>query len=173
MHETNDDLAALQALLDRSYARAGDHLRSIITPERRLSAEQVAQRLTGMRLLALATVTADGRPIVGPVDGIFLRGSFFFGSSPESLRFRHIRARPQVSATHLPGEELAVTVHGNARFVDVTAEAGAELRRALLEVYVPRYGPQWEEFLDSGPLYARIDAERMFTFHMPAGSDAG
>jgi nitroimidazol reductase NimA-like FMN-containing flavoprotein (pyridoxamine 5'-phosphate oxidase superfamily) len=163
MHETNADLEALQALLDRSYARAGDHLRSIITPERRLSAEQVAQRLTGMRLLALATVTADGRPIVGPVDGIFLRGSFHFGSSPDSLRFRHIRARPQVSASHLPGEELAVTVHGHARFVDVTSEAGAELRRTLLEVYVPRYGPHWEEFLDSGPLYARIDADRMFT----------
>jgi len=32
---------------------------------------------------------------------------------------------------------------------------------------VPRYGAQWESFLDSGPQYARIDAERMFTFHMP------
>jgi hypothetical protein len=32
---------------------------------------------------------------------------------------------------------------------------------------VPRYGDEWEStFLDSGPIYARIDAERMFTFHM-------
>lgn len=168
MHETPADLAALQELLDRSYEAAGPHLRGIITPERRLSAEQVAERLTGMCLLALATVTADGRPIVGPVDGIFLRGAFHFGSSPDSVRFRHIRARPQVSATHLPGEELAVTVHGRAVPVDVRAESGAGLRRTLLEVYVPRYGPEWEEFLDSGPVYARIDAERMFTFHMEA-----
>ncbi|MDQ2670424.1 MAG: pyridoxamine 5'-phosphate oxidase family protein [Gemmatimonadota bacterium] len=167
MHETLDELAALQALLDRSYAAAGRHLSSIHTPERRLTAEQVAERLTGMRLLALATVTADGRPIVGPVDGIFLHGAFHFGSAPDSLRFRHIRARPQVSETHLPGEELAVTVHGRAVLVDVRAAEGAELRRALLEIYVPRYGPEWEEFLDSGPVYARIDAERMFTFHMP------
>jgi hypothetical protein len=36
----------------------------------------------------------------------------------------------------------------------------------LLEVYVPLYGEQWEEFLDSGPEYVRIDADRMFTFHM-------
>jgi uncharacterized pyridoxamine 5'-phosphate oxidase family protein len=167
VYETASDLAALQELLDRSYAAAGPHLRRIITPERRLSAEQVVERLTGMRLLALATVTADGRPIVGPVDGIFFRGVFHFGSSPDSLRFRHIRARPQVSATHLPGEELAVTVHGRAGFVDVGHDAGGELRQALLDVYVPRYGPEWERFLDSGPLYARIDAERMFTFHMP------
>jgi nitroimidazol reductase NimA-like FMN-containing flavoprotein (pyridoxamine 5'-phosphate oxidase superfamily) len=172
MRETEDDLALLQDLLDRSYMQGGTHLRRIITPERRLNAEEVARRLTGMRLLALATVTADGRPIVGPVDGIFLRGSFFFGSSPDSLRFRHIRARPQVSATHLPGEELAVTVHGRARLVDVKREEGAELRQTLLDVYVPRYGPQWEEFLDSGPVYARIEADRMFTFHMPTAGDA-
>jgi nitroimidazol reductase NimA-like FMN-containing flavoprotein (pyridoxamine 5'-phosphate oxidase superfamily) len=166
MHETPADLAAMQALLDRSHAAAGAHLKRIISPERRLTAEQVAERLTGMRLLALATVTADGRPIVGPVDGIFLRGSFHFGSAPDSVRFRHIGARPHVSATHLPGEELAVTVHGRAVPVDVQGESGAELRRTLLDVYVPRYGPQWEEFLDSGPVYARIDADRMFTFHM-------
>src|SRR4051794_26610306 len=166
MHETPADLEALQALLDRSYDAAGPHLRSIITPERRLTAEQVAERLTGMRLLALATVTADGRPIVGPVDGVFLRGAFHFGSSPDSVRFRHIRARPQVSATHLPGEELAVTVHGRA--VPANIRSGA-FREALLEVYVPRYGPEWAtDFLDSGPVYARIEPARMFTFHMPA-----
>ncbi len=166
MYETPADVAGLQELLDRSYALAGPHLLRVITPERRLTAEQVAERLSGMRLLALATVTADGRPLVGPVDGIFFRGAFHFGSSPDSVRFRHIRARPQVSATHLPGEELAITVHGRAVEVDVHGAAGAELRQTLLEVYVARYGPQWEKFLDSGPVYARIDAERMFTFHM-------
>ncbi|MEA2282354.1 MAG: hypothetical protein QOK21_2961 [Solirubrobacteraceae bacterium] len=169
MHETTEDIAALQELLDRSMAGAGEHLRRIITPERRLDAQQIAERLTGMCLLALATVTADGRPIVGPVDGIFLRGAFHFGSAPDSVRFRHIRARPHVSATHLPGEELAVTVHGRAVRVDVRAPEGAELRQTLLDVYVPRYGPEWESFLDSGPMYARIEAERMFTFHMDGG----
>ncbi|MGE5636969.1 MAG: pyridoxamine 5'-phosphate oxidase family protein [Nocardioidaceae bacterium] len=164
MHETPADLAALQDLLDRSFAAAGPHLLRIITPERRLTADQVAARLTGMRLLALATVTADGRPIVGPVDGIFFRGAFHFGSSPDSVRFRHIRARPDVSATHLPGEELAVTVHGRAEIVDV--RPGSAFRQVLLDVYTPRYGAQYERFIDSGPVYARIDPDRMFTFHM-------
>jgi uncharacterized pyridoxamine 5'-phosphate oxidase family protein len=167
MHESDADLAALQELLDRSYAAAGPHLLRIHTPERRLPAEQIGERLTGMVLLALATVTSDGRPMVGPVDGIFFRGALHFGSAPDSMRFRHIRARPQVSATHLPGEELAVTVHGSAVAVPTTGEEGAGLRQALLDIYVPRYGASWEEFLDSGPVYARIDAERMFAFHMP------
>jgi hypothetical protein len=163
MQETDGDLAELQELLDRSYAAAGQHLRRVITPERRLTAEQLSERLTGMRLLALATVTRDGRPIVGPVDGIFFRGAFHFGSSPDSVRFQHIRARPHVSATHLPGEELAVTVHGRAEPVDI---GGGAFRQALLDLYVPRYGPDWEhDFLDSGPVYARIEPERMFTFH--------
>jgi hypothetical protein len=121
-----------------------------------------------MCLLALATVTADGRPVVGPVDGTFYRGAFHFGSAPDSVRFRHIRARPRVSATHLPGEELAVTVHGNAVPIDIRGEDSVGFRKNLLDVYVPRYGPEWEEFLDSGPVYARIDANRMFAFSLPS-----
>jgi nitroimidazol reductase NimA-like FMN-containing flavoprotein (pyridoxamine 5'-phosphate oxidase superfamily) len=166
MHETADDLAVLQALLDRSYAASGEHLKRIITPERRLSAADVAERLTGMSLLTLATVTADCRPLVGPVDGVFFRGAFHFGSSPDSVRMRHLRARPQVSATHVPREELSVTVHGRATFVDVKDPENREFRQTLLEVYVPLYGESWEEFLDSGPVHARIDADRMYTFFM-------
>ena len=168
MHESPADIEALQELLDRSYAAAGAHLLRIHIPERRLSAEQVVERLTGMCLLTLATVTADCRPIAGPVDGIFYRGAFHFGSSPDSVRFRHIGARPQVSATHLPGEELAVTVHGRAVPVDTRADEEGGFRQTLLEIYEPRYGKDWEKFLDSGPVYARIDADRMFTFAMPS-----
>ena len=166
MHESPTDLATLQELLDRSYAAAGPHLLRIHTPERRARAEEVVARLTGMCLLVLTTVTDDGRPVGGPVDGIFYRGSFHFGSSPDSLRFRHIRKRPHVTATHLPAEEFAVTVHGRAVPIDIGAPESSGFRQALLDVYVPRYGPEWEEFLDSGPVYARIEAERMFAFAM-------
>jgi nitroimidazol reductase NimA-like FMN-containing flavoprotein (pyridoxamine 5'-phosphate oxidase superfamily) len=166
MHETPSDLAALQELLDDSMVAAGAHLSSIITPSRRLAAQQVCDRLTGMSLLALATVTSDGRPLVGPVDGIFYRGSFYFGSSPDSFKLRHMRRCPFVSATHLPGEELAVTVHGRAFQADVRSAEHAGFRQTLLDVYMPRYGPEWETFLDSGSTYARIEASKMFTFSM-------
>jgi hypothetical protein len=170
MNESPEDLAALQSLLDRSYANTGPHLARLHTPDRRLRAEQVVERLQGMCLLVLATATADGRPITGPVDGIFHRGAFHFGSSPDSLRFRHIAARPQVSACHLPGEELAITVHGTAVPIEISSPEEAGFRRALLDIYVPRYGPDWEtDFLDTGPVYARIDAARMFTYSAPAG----
>ena len=167
MHETDADLAALQDLLDHSYLSAGAHLREITTPERRLDAGATCQHLHGMCLLTVATVTADGRPLVGAVDGIFYRGAFHFGSSPDSVRFRHLRRRPAVSAMHLPSEELAFTVHGNAVFIDLAAPEQGGFRQTLLDIYTPRYGEDWEEsFLNSGPQYVRIDAERMFTFQM-------
>ena len=167
MHETAEDLQALQAVIDRSYAGAGEHLLRIHTPERRLTAEQVSERLQGMSLLSLATVSASGRPVVGPVDGIFFRGAFHFGSSPDSVRGRHIAARPWVSATHLPGEELAVTVHGRAAQVDVSS---GPFRQALLDIYVPRYGESWSEMLEKGAMYWRIEPDHMFTFFMEEGS---
>jgi nitroimidazol reductase NimA-like FMN-containing flavoprotein (pyridoxamine 5'-phosphate oxidase superfamily) len=166
VHETPGDLLALQELLDRSFAAAGHHLLEVITPDLRLTAPEVCDRLQGVCLLALATVTADGRPLVAPVDGVFFRGSFHFSSSPDSVRIGHLRRRPQVSATHLPGESFAVTVHGEARLVDLTEPSASGLRATMLDLYVPRYGPEWERFLDAN-VCARIEARRMFVFHMP------
>ena len=33
-------------------------------------------------------------------------------------------------------------------------------------------GPEWEQFLDSGPVFARIEADRMFAFSMPEDDPA-
>jgi hypothetical protein len=165
MRETDGDVVALQALLDRSISAAGPHLARVITPERRLDAAEVCRRLDGMRLLTLATVTADGRPLASPVDGIFYRGAWHFGTAQDALRLRHIRARPDVSATYVPGEEFAVTVHGRAEIIDIGAPAHAELREVVLGIYGPRYGPEWEQFL-AASTYVRIEARRMFVFAM-------
>ena len=165
MLETAEEIDRLQQLLDRSAAGAGPHLAGIITDERRLSAAQLAGRLQGMRLLVVATVTADGRPLAGPVDGYFLHGSFWFSSGRNSVRMRHLAARPAVSATHLPGEELAVTVHGRAELFDLRDPDHGELRQAMLDYYLPKQGPEFETWLDQlDAVGARIEAEKMFTF---------
>jgi hypothetical protein len=163
-------MAELQQLLDDSAAGAGPHLSGIITPERRLSAAELCEKLTGMRLLALATVTADGRPLVGPVDGYFLHGHWYFSSGRGAVRMRHLSARPAVSATHLPGDELAVTVHGTAELFEMSDPVhGALLRQAMLDHYLPRQGPAFEEWVNGlDAPGGRIVAQKMFTFHMPA-----
>ena len=148
-------------------AGAGEHLRGIITGERRLSAADLAGRLQGMLLLTVATVTADGRPLAGPVDGYFLHGTFWFSSGRNSVRMRHLAARPAVSATHLPGEELAVTVHGRAELLELRDPAAAELRQAMLDWYVPRQGPEFESWLNAlDAVAARIEPAKIFTFAM-------
>lgn len=162
VHETSEDLENLQTLLDDSYMGSGAHLRSIITPQRRLSAQQVANKLTGVRVLALATVTNDGRPLVSPVDGLFYRGEWWFGSSAASVRFAHIRSRPQVSATYAAGEEYSVTVHGSAHEMDLTDVANHGFAAYCREVY----GPTWDRWATEA-LYARVDADKMFTFVAP------
>ena len=158
-HETAEDVAALQRLIDASHAGAGDHLKRIFSDERRVSAEDLPGRLAGIQVLHLATVTAAGEPRVAPVDGHFYRGEFYFGSAADSLRFRNIRERPAVSATVTHGEEFAVVVHGTAVQVDPRAPEESALRDFLNE----QYDGDW---VDRGPAnpYARIDAAKLFTF---------
>jgi hypothetical protein len=165
MLETTEELAALQRLLDDSAAAAGPHMRDIITADRRMDAAALAERLQGMCLITVATATADGRPLTGPFDGYFLHGSWWFSSGPESVRIRHLKARPAVSATYLAGEELAVTVHGQAELFDLHGPECAELRQAMLDHYLPKQ-PGFQEWMEglAGAFGVRIDARKLFTF---------
>lgn len=118
MYETPDELAELQRLLDASHARGTSHLKSLITGEHRLDAAQTVERLDGMKVLSLATVTANGEPRVSAVDGHFLHGRWTFGTDGRSAKARHLRTRPAVSVAHVDGERLGVFCHGTAVRLD-------------------------------------------------------
>jgi general stress protein 26 len=156
MHETQDDLATLQDLLDRSIARAGEHLRGIITPGKRtLSAGQVAQALDAMAVLVVATTTAAGEPRTSAVDGHFLRGHWVFTTSGTAAKAHHLRVRPAVSVTHVDGERLGVFTHGTAEFLTpdspdfaqvethLTAHYGASPSSWGPEIVYVRVQPTW------------------------------
>lgn len=138
MHETDEDVAKLQEALDESHANAGDHLRSIFTPESRSSAEDLVKALTGIFLINLATVTAGCEPLVAPVDGLFYRGRLWFGLPPKSQRARHLRERPAVSATKMEGQfpdGHCLIVHGTAQRVTARHPLHAEYTRYALGLY--------------------------------------
>lgn len=118
MYEDSADLAALQDLLDRSAATASEHLTSIITPARRVPADDLASRLAGLHVLALSTVSPAGRPRVSGVDGHFLRGRWVFTTSGSAVKARDLRSRPACSAAHLEGDTFGVFTHGDAEFLD-------------------------------------------------------
>jgi len=112
MKETPEEIATLQDLLDRSHATATEHLRSIINDERRLTAPDIVALLTGMKVISVATVTAQGHPRISAMDGHFLHASWSFSTSGTAAKARHMHVRPDVSVAHVDHEELAVFSHG-------------------------------------------------------------
>src|SRR5580765_8096656 len=106
MYETDAEVADLQALLDRSLGSSTEHLRSIIHDDRVLSAADVVALMTGMRVLAVATVTAGGEPRISALDGHFLHGTWSFSTSGTAAKARHLAARPQTSVAHVDGAAM-------------------------------------------------------------------
>jgi hypothetical protein len=162
VHETPEDLERLQSLLDATRDRAGEHLRGIFEgpgPFRRVEAEELAKRLTGMRLLAVATVSSRGEPRVAPVDGHFYRGRFFFSSPSNAFRIRHLKANPAISAIHFEGESLFVQVHGRAELLAPGDDGFDELDAQWKRHYgnsVTGFGP--------GIFIVRIEPDRMLAY---------
>ena len=160
MYETDQELDALQELLDRSYEQAGSHARDIITPERRLTARQVA-RLMGdkQQQFALATVRSACEPRVSPVDGFLIHGVFYASTSGASLRARHLKARPAVSISFYRGDDFAVTVHGQAELIPESHPDFAMIDTEVKRIYGSSL-TEWGEDI----LAIRIHAERALTF---------
>ena len=129
MYETEEEVAALQALLDRSHAGATGHLKAIITDERRLLATDLVALLTGMKVLAVASSTAGGEPRISALDGHFMHGTWSFSTSGTAAKATHLAARPAASVAHIDGEEMALFSHGDA--LPLTPEH-----------------PRWQETLD-------------------------
>lgn len=120
MYETTIELEALDDLLARSRARATEHLRGIIDDRRALDAADVVGALDGMKVVALATVTARGAPRISAVDGHFLHGTWTWSTSGDSAKARDLQVRPSVSAAHVDNEALAVFSHGDAERLTIS-----------------------------------------------------
>jgi hypothetical protein len=146
VHETSDELARLQALLDASLSRSTAHLRSIVT-DRTMTAGQLTQVLDGMCTLALSTVTAKGEPRISGADGHFLHGTWHFGTARTAAKARHLAARPAASVAHMRGEDLGVFAHGTVQPLNpADGEAAADWPE-LLAYFQDFYGADafdWE-----------------------------
>ncbi|GAA1840321.1 pyridoxamine 5'-phosphate oxidase family protein [Actinomadura bangladeshensis] len=168
MRETPEDLEELQALLDASLSRASSHLRSIISTERTLTAEQLTGVLTGMCTLALSTVTAKGEPRISGVDGHFLHGKWHFGTARDAVKARHLAARPAVSAAHMRGEELGVFTHGTAEILNPQHGEPAADWPDLLAYFKDFYGADAFDW-DNDVVYYRLHPHWMSVYASDIG----
>lgn len=160
MYEAAEDLRWLDDLLGRSLRGASEHLRSIVTEgSRTLDAAQTAAVLTGMRTLALSTVSASGEPRVSGVDGHFLRARWVFTTSGSAVKARHLRDRPALSVAHIVGDDLGVFCHGRAEFL---GSDHPDLP-AVEEHLVAHYGSSPSSW---GPdiVYVRVDPHWMVSY---------
>lgn len=158
MFETAEELAALQRLLDESFANSGEHLLSIMEPQRHLSAERLSAELPSPAVLNVATVTATGEPRVSAVDGHFLHGAWYFTTAKHAVKAQHLRQRPPLSAAYTPRDGYGVFCHGRAELID-DADAGW-LRDHLGETY----GTEPDAW--AGYTTVRIDAHWLTGFAM-------
>ena len=118
MFETEAELQRLQELFDAHLAGANRHMTSIVTPERRLTAKQVATYLQGTKHVAFATVTSKGEPRVSPLDALFIHGRFTLSTGTGATKIAHLRRNPACSAVHVDGDRVAVVVNGTVEWLE-------------------------------------------------------
>jgi pyridoxine/pyridoxamine 5'-phosphate oxidase len=135
MKETSEEVGELQRLLDAAYERSTEHLREIISDERRLTAAELVQILQGMCTLNLATVTAKGEPRISAVDGHFLHARWVFTTSAQAAKARQLKARPAASISYVDGERVGVFSHGQVEFLTPDHPDFAEIEAHLVAHY--------------------------------------
>lgn len=115
--ETDDEIADLQRLFDRTLRHANPHMQSIVSRERRLTARQVVTYLQGTRHVVFATVDRD-EPRASPLDALFIHGRFTMGTGLRASKVRHLRANPAASAVHMDGDRIAVVANGRVEWIE-------------------------------------------------------
>jgi hypothetical protein len=163
MQETAADLERQQQRLDDSMRSAGEHLARIFDEDHRPSAAEVCERLDGIVEVDLACVTADGAPLVAPIDAIFYRGDLWVGVPTPAVRARLLRRDPRVSVAY-NHDGFALIVHGRLHPPDEDRAAGHEA--LVRELYVAQYGADWLDWFDrldhSGDVGGFIEPRRIF-----------
>jgi hypothetical protein len=138
------DLAALQALIDRSVRTASPAVAdSVAYPERQMAAAELVEFVRTARLIAMATVGRAGQPHVAPVhaevDGTTLRLVVY----ENTIRRADIRTNPRVAFTTWK-DGGAVILYGRAREVPGSlrdtrpGRSGAPRRVVTIEVALTR-----------------------------------
>lgn len=95
MPEADGELLALQALIDRSWARAGPSLRAAWAPDRRMTAAQAVAFCAGQRHCVLAVARGSRPPILTPVSFHLTQGgTVWLPTDPGAVRVHAVRRHP-------------------------------------------------------------------------------
>jgi general stress protein 26 len=110
----------LQALQDRSFARAQATTRGAYPPERRMSGKTLEAILGVRKYILVATVRRSGRPHIAPSSFVWFEGRVWLPTESGAARVANVRAAPYVSLALYEGEEsdhAAVLMEGQAELI--------------------------------------------------------
>lgn len=138
-------LVSLQALLDRSRARAGQAVRDTFErSERRMTALEFVRFWNSSRMKAMATAGKNGVPHIAPVHAEFVNGRLRSTIYENAVRRRDLRDNAEVAFTTWGPHGAAAIVYGRAREIpDSLRETrpgatGARRRTVALDIEVTR-----------------------------------
>ena len=120
MRETPEAVQELQRRIDTTMAKINPHFAAIVTPKRRLTAQQVVTHLQGTRIVAFATVSPKGEPRVSPLDSLFIHGRFTLLAYVTATRIGHLRANPACSGVYMETDKFAVVANGTVEWLSAT-----------------------------------------------------
>lgn len=138
---TENDLAALQNLIDRSVITATPSVgESVAYPERQMSAAEFIEFWQSVRLVAMATVGGKSQPHIAPVHaslhGVTLRLVIY----DNTVRRADLAKNPRVAFTTWRADGAAAIIYGRAREVENSTRAARPGRsgkpRQVVEIEV-------------------------------------
>src|SRR5579863_3150300 len=113
-----DELVALQALIDRSVRSATPAVSdSVAYPERQMSAAEFVEFWQSVRLVAMATVGEGGRPHIAPVHASLSGTTMRLVIYDNTVRRADLARNPRVPFTAWRADGAAAIVYGRAREV--------------------------------------------------------
>jgi hypothetical protein len=143
--ETEESLAALDALLERSSAAAGPALAdSVAFPPRRMTAAELFEFWRDVRLVAMTTVGPGGQPHTAPVHAELHGSTLRVLVYEDTVRRRDLATNDRVSFTTWNGDGAVTILYGRAREVEGSlrparpSQSGRERNVVEVEVRLTR-----------------------------------
>ncbi len=114
--QTLDELAAIQALLDRSTKTATPAVAdSVAFPARQMTAAEFVEFWRGVRLVAMSTVGPAGQPHIAPVHARIEGPTLWVHIYENTIRRQDLAANPRVAFTTWRADGAVAILYGRAR----------------------------------------------------------
>lgn len=116
----------------------------------------VEERFNRERVYWIATVGADGRPRVRPVDGVYLGGAIYVGGSPQARWVQDLAVNTHVSV-HLDDVDDVIVAEGDAELLSSVTDAELASRLAdASNAKFPEYGMTAAVYRARGAIAIRL-----------------